>query len=212
MTRVLVITGGHCADDVLIPEYDFCIAADSGLDTAKRLGVFPQIIIGDFDSVSSVPEEYTDPLTNIKSEIIRYPAVKDDSDTTIAALTAVERLAEEVYIIGGLDGRMDHTLSNIVLLNNLREMGVSAVITDGENELRVIENGETLHIPYGEYRYFGLFSSDAVVSLEGCAYPLDHGRIIAIDNFAISNEPLEGGATVHSHAGNVLVIRSERIR
>lgn len=212
MTRALVITGGNCADDIVLPWYDFCIAADSGLDTAKRLGVFPQVIVGDFDSVSEPPSEYVDPVSGRKSEIITHPARKDDTDTNIAAMLAVERLAEEVYIVGGLGGRVDHTLSNIVLLKQLAEMKVNAVLTDGECELRMMEQGESLTVPFGEYKYFSVFASKAIVSLEGCAYPLDHGRIFVFDNYAVSNEPLECGATVTCHSGTLLLVRSERLR
>lgn len=210
--RVLIITGGECSPDVHIPEHDLCIAADSGFDTAKRIGVFPHIIIGDFDSVSELPEKYTDPVTGRESEIIRHPAQKNETDTMLAARDAVERGASELYIIGGLGGRADHTISNVFLLEKLRRDNVDGILTDGENELRVVTDGACVRLPYGEYRYFSTLALDtAEVSVTGCAYPLDHSILTRSEAYAVSNEPLPCGAEVTCHKGKLLIIRSESL-
>ncbi len=213
MMRVLIITGGDCSPRVNIPEHDMCIAADSGFDTAKKLGVFSHIIIGDFDSVDELPSEYTDPETGEKSEIITHPAKKNETDTMLAASFAAERGATEIYIIGGLGGRADHTMSNVFLLERLMMDGISAILTDGESELRVIGEGGCAKIPYGEYRYFSTLAFDtAVVSVSGCAYPLENSILTRADAYAVSNEPLECGAEIICHNGILLVIRSERLQ
>lgn len=209
---VLIITGGECLGCVHIPEYDLCIAADSGFDTAMRLGVFPHYIIGDFDSIEKVPEEYTDPATGQKSEIVRHPARKNETDTMLAAEYAADMGARELYIIGGLGGRADHTLSNVFLLEKLMLRKIRAVLTDGKNELCVMAEGDTLKLPFGEYRYFSTLALDtAEVSVTGCAYPLDHSTLTRADAYAVSNEPLSGGAEVICHRGTLLLVRSERL-
>lgn len=210
--RALIITGGECSDRAIIPEYDFCIAADSGFDTAKRLGVFPHMIVGDFDSVSELPHEYTDPATGRCSEVITHPAQKNETDTMLAASYAVERGATELYILGGLGGRADHTMSNVFLLEKLYSDGVKAILTDGESELRVMGDGDSAVLPYGEYRYFSTLALDkAELSVTGCAYPLCHSNLTRADAYAVSNEPLEEGAVVECHRGLLLLIRSERL-
>jgi len=211
--RVLVITGGECSRDVTLPEYELCIAADSGFDLARRLGVFPHMIVGDFDSVSEKPSEYTDPATGRKSEIVTHPAQKNETDTMLAASYAAERGATEVCIVGGLGGRADHTMSNVFLLEKLYKDGVRAILTDGESELRVIGEGDSAVLPRGEYKYFSTLALDeAEVSVSGCAYPLSHSVLKRADAYAVSNEPLECGATVECHRGLLLLIRSERLR
>ena len=211
--RALIITGGECAWTVSIPQHDFCIAADSGFVTAKALGVFPDYIIGDFDSLTDVPEEYTDSDSGRSSEIIRHPTQKDDTDTMLAAEFAIEHGAAELHIIGGLGGRADHTLSNVFMLERLSDDGVPAVYTDGANELRVIREGDSVVIPHGEYRYFSTLALDeCVITATGCAYPLDHSTLTRAAAYAVSNEPLAGGATVICHKGKLLLIRSERLK
>lgn len=211
--RALIITGGDCAGSITVPEHDICIAADSGFLKAKSLGVFPHYIIGDFDSVGELPEEYTDPLTGRKSEIIRHPTQKNETDTMLAADFASEHGATEFYIIGGLGGRVDHTLSNVFLLEALADMGVSAVYTDGANELRMIRAGDTAMIPHGEYKYFSTLALDSCeISVRGCAYPLDHSTLTRAIAYAVSNETLPDGAVVTCHAGKLLLVRSEKLQ
>ncbi len=210
--RVVIVTGGECSNRAVVPPHELCIAADSGFDTAKRLGVFPHYIIGDFDSVSALPERYTDPATGEESTVIRHPAKKNETDTMLAASFAAEQGGDELYIIGGLGGRADHTVSNIFLLERLYRDGISAVLTDGESELRVIGEGMSVRLPFGEYRYFSTLALDrAQVSVSGCAYPLDHSTLVRHDAYAVSNEPLPCGATVTCHSGILLLVRSEHI-
>lgn len=210
--RALIITGGECAAEVHIPCHDMCVAADSGLIRAKDLGVFPHYIIGDFDSLGSVPTEYTDPDTGRKSEIFRYPVQKNETDTMLAADFAIEHGATELYVIGGLGGRADHTLSNVFLLEALANRGVPVIYTDGANEIHVIREGECADIPHGEYKYFSTLALDeCVISVEGCAYPLDHSTLTRQNAYAVSNEALPCGATVTCHKGKLLIVRSEKL-
>ncbi len=211
--RALIFTGGECAAHPEIPEYELCIAADSGFHMAKKHGIFPDLIVGDFDSIGDgMPEEYTDEKTGRKSEIIRHPTQKNETDTMLAAEVAIERGASELYIIGGLGGRADHTLSNVFLLEALSDRGVRVIYTDGSNELRVVRNGECVHIPHGEYRYFSTLALDeCVISAEGCAYPLDRSTLTRQNAYAVSNETLTCGADVTCHEGKLLIVRSEKL-
>ena len=211
--RAVIFTGGTCASVVTVPEHDICIAADSGFHMAKKLCVFPDLIVGDFDSIGdSMPEEHIDTSTGRRSEIIRHPTQKNETDTMLAADVAVERGATELYIIGGLSGRADHTLSNVFLLEALSDRGVGAIYTDGANELRVVREGECAYIPHGEYKYFSTLALDeCVISAEGCAYPLDISKLTRSNAYAVSNETLPCGATVTCHKGKLLLIRSEKL-
>lgn len=210
--RALIITGGECAKRMTVPEHDMCIAADSGFLRAKELGVFPHYIIGDFDSLGTVPTEYTDSVTGRKSEIIRHPTQKNETDTMLAAEFAIEHGATELYIIGGLSGRADHTLSNVFLLEALSDRGVPVIYTDGANELRVIGEGESAQLPHGEYKYFSTLALDeCVISVMGCAYPLYRSTLTRANAYAVSNETLPCGATVTCHKGKLLIVRSEKI-
>ena len=99
--RALIYTGG-AIDPARITEHpkgdDLLIAADSGYENAKALGVSPTVLLGDFDSLG---EEKLKKIPN-GIEILRVPAEKDRTDTQLAVDVALVRGAGEIVIIGGL--------------------------------------------------------------------------------------------------------------
>ena len=163
--KAFIYTGGNI-DPANITEHpkgdDLCIAADSGYHNAVALGEQVQLLLGDFDSLGNVkvPE---------KVEKLKVPAEKDFTDTQLAVETALKRGAEEIVIIGGLDGRLDHTLSNLSILEDLQKKRIHAVITDGRNRVRFLSSTSTL-IARSGFRYLSLIclSEKAKgVSIEG---------------------------------------------
>ena len=104
--RVFIYTGGaiHAENVTEHPKGDdFVIAADGGYHNAQALGETPPLLVGDMDSLASskLPPQI---------EKIEVPAEKDFTDTQLAVDVALKKGAAEIIIIGGLDGRLDHTL------------------------------------------------------------------------------------------------------
>ena len=89
------------------------IAADGGAKHVAKLGIEPDIVIGDFDSI---PPELTDQLASNGTTFIPHSDQKDETDLELALLHAVNHYQENIKIFGSLGGRLDHTLSNIFLL------------------------------------------------------------------------------------------------
>lgn len=171
------------------------IAADSGYDNARSLGLDGevQVLIGDLDSISSA--ELPSGL-----EIVRLPPEKDDSDASLAVNMAIERGADEIFLIGGLSGRLDHTLANLRLIEMLRqEHGIRATIFDGKNRVRLV-CGESAEVRGGEYRYFSLIPVSHIatgITVEGAKYPLRDATLSAsTPSLGISNETTDHIATV----------------
>lgn len=182
---------------------DLIIAADVGLLTAKKFGVTPHVLLGDFDSLGEpkVPKE---------TELIRVPAEKDDTDAQLAVKVALERGAKEIVIIGGLDGRLDHTLSALAILEDLCARNVHAHITNGKNRARFLRNNSTL-IPRGGFRYLSLIAADPVVkgvTVEGCKYPLKKAKLTRLNQYAVSNELTGNCALIDVRRGGVWIIES----
>ena len=92
-----------------------CIAAaDAGLEILDRIGVAPDILLGDFDTVKQdVLGIYTD---RKDVEIIRHNPVKDASDMELTADVLLERGIRRVLVLGALGGRADHTMANLLLI------------------------------------------------------------------------------------------------
>ena len=106
----LVIIGGKAPQSLSLSLSDYrkIIAADSGYDTARKLGIAPDEVVGDFDSTSFSSE----------LEELGYnpcPRDKDDTDAAIAI-----KKASNYDLVGGGEGRLDHTLSLLSAFRTIR--------------------------------------------------------------------------------------------
>ena len=204
--RAFIYTGGFVAADGITDfpeEGDLVIAADSGYKTAARLGVKVQVALGDFDSF---PRENIDRDT----ELLTVPAEKDFTDTQMAVDLAVSRGAKTIFIIGGMSGRLDHTLSNLGLLEGLEKKGVRSTLCDGINRVRFIRSTGEL-IPRSHYTYFSLLAADDVVkgvTVEGGKYPLKNATLRRTNQFAVSNEIEKNCALITVKKGGLFIIES----
>ena len=204
--RAFIYTGGAVRAE-FITEHpkadDLCIAADQGYHTAKALGERIDLLLGDFDSIGSVPGDEG-------MEIQRVPAEKDYTDTQLAVEIALERGADEIIIIGGLSGRLDHTLSTLAILEDLNTRGVYCTVTDGQNRARYMKSTSTL-IARSPYKYLSLIAADEVVKgvdIEGCKYPLKKATLRRSHQFAVSNEITGNVAFIAVKKGGVFIIES----
>lgn len=187
---------------------DLCIAADSGFANARALGDRVDIALGDFDSLAggadTIPENV---------EKITVPAEKDETDTQLAVNVAIAKGADDIVIIGGLSGRLDHTLSNLAILEALFDLGIPAVILDGRNRARYIRSTSTL-IPRSGYKYLSLLAGDEQVkgvSVEGCKYPLKNKKLTRKYQYTVSNEIKENCALVSVKRGGLFILESRDI-
>lgn len=204
--RAFIYTGGTVRIESITEHPkadDLCIAADQGYHTAKALGERIDLLLGDFDSIGSVPGDEG-------MEIQRVPAEKDYTDTQLAVEIALERGADEIIIIGGLSGRLDHTLSTLAILEDLNTRGVYCTITDGQNRARYMKSTSTL-IARSPYKYLSLIAADEVVKgvdIEGCKYPLKKTTLRRSHQFAVSNEITGNVAFIAVKKGGVFIIES----
>jgi len=180
-------------DKIILLENSIKIAADSGIGSAFFLGATPDILAGDFDSFpfprAAVPRIE-------KCEIIRHPSEKDDTDLMLAVKLALERGAGNIQIIGGMYGRIDHTLANLMLLRYICDNGCAAHITDGYNRVRLIKDGSVSVERL--YKYISLIPVGGDlehVYMRGFKYALEDAEISMNMPVTVSNEFAEGAHT-----------------
>lgn len=208
--KAFIYTGGHICPDGITERPkagDLCIAADSGYRNAERLGVTVDVLLGDFDSLGE-PQGISE-----KTELVRVSVEKDFTDTQLAVATALERGADDVVIIGGLGGRLDHALSNLAILEDLSAHGVYALITDGQSRARYLNATSTL-IAKSQFRYLSLLAATdraRGVSVEGCRYPLKNATLSHRMQYAVSNEITGNCALVAVRRGALYIIESRDI-
>ena len=205
--KAFIYTGGRIDEKRITErpkEEDLIIAADQGFLNAKKMGVVPSLLLGDFDSLGKgekIPEGV---------EILQVPAEKDDTDTQLAVRVALERGAGELVIVGGLDGRLDHTLSNLAILEELSQKQIRAVMTSGQNRARFIRNSGVILLRNG-FRYFSILAADPTVkgvTVDGCKYPLKNAKLTRTRQFAVSNEIVGNCALIEIKKGGAWIIES----
>lgn len=186
------------------------IAADKGLEFFMENQLVPDLVVGDFDSLSEKGQAFLQQHQRL--EILRLKPEKDDSDTQSAVKLAVEKGAEDILILGGTGGRMDHTMANLGLLSLGEEMGVHIALADAWNYMTLIKSGTILHRDrqFGKYvSFFPLGGPVPGVVLQGFKYPLDGHYLTAADSgLTVSNEITEEDAMVTYERGSMLMIMS----
>ncbi len=182
---------------------DVIVCADSGMEYARRCGLSPSIVLGDFDSYSGeIPSH---------AELIRLPKEKDDTDTMFAVRLGLERGVKEFLIAGGIGGRLDHTLGAVQTLNYLVSQGAQGAMSDGKQWIEVL-SAPVMKTYFGQDgRYFSILALServAGLSLEGFRYPMNQGQLTYDFPLGISNEILGDFATVSAESGRFAVIRT----
>ena len=205
--RCILLSGGPPSDcaGVRLPRRpgDYVIACDAGYLLAARLGLRPDLAVGDFDSLRGG----VDPSVPVHTA----PRAKDDTDTMLGARLGLERGCREFLIVGGFGGRLDHTVANLQTLCFLAGEGASAQIRSDRNLAWAVRDG-TLELEPLEGWHLSVFAASGPcegVTLEGLAYPLDRRRLTPDYPIGVSNEFTGGPARVTVERGTLLVIASK---
>ncbi|MCL2857145.1 MAG: thiamine diphosphokinase [Oscillospiraceae bacterium] len=178
----------------------FVICADGGFAHCEKLGVRPNLLIGDFDSLGEPPPPGV--------ELITLTTEKDYTDSCHAAEVAVEWGYARILLCGMLGGRLDHTLANLQLLISLAGQGIDALLTDGVTDSYALSGGGWLAVPNREGCYFSVlaFGSCEGVSITGGKYPLEGYPLRADDPRAVSNEFAGRDVVVSQDSGALVVV------
>ena len=198
-------------------EYDTVVCADSGLNTAYRLGMPVHYFMGDFDSVSpEILEAYRDGKVagSEHCEWVRYPKEKDYVDTQLVLEWILEKGAEEITLLGATGGRLDHFLANVNILMLALKQKVPAYIVDSRNRIRLIDSTLTIEREelYGKYlSLLPLTSTVTGVTLHGLKYLIEDYTLEVGIARAISNEMDETSekAEIQLCSGVLIVVEAK---
>jgi thiamine pyrophosphokinase len=194
-------------------EPDLVVAADGGAVKAVALGLRPDVVVGDGDSLMPMA------IAGLRAdgvEVIVHPVDKDESDTELAMRLALERGASSVVLVGAFGGRrLEHSVANLLLLTLPELEGVDAVLVDGPSTVRVITPGGGQVAIAGEIGDFVslLALSERVegVMTHGLRFPLSDETLIQGPTRGLSNELAAVEATVSTRAGRLAVIHTSQL-
>lgn len=200
MGTCYIVGAGEFSEKITLTDGDFVIAADGGFDNLKKIGITPDLLIGDFDSISELPQG---------TEAVRYPVEKDETDSFLAYKLGVERGYREFVLLGGTGGRIDHTLANYSLMFYARREGNSlSVVGSGTRAYAVVNEKKTLVGKRGCVVSVFAFGGKAFsVSIKGLKYEADNITLQPEFALGVSNSYInDGEAYVSVGDGALLVI------
>ena len=181
-----------------LKEGDYLLAADGGLAHLQKLGLKPDGIIGDFDSLGYFPEG---------AEV--FPVEKDDTDAMLAARKGLELGFREFLFYGSLDGpRLDHTIANFQTLQFLADHGAVGYLVGRDYIITVVKNGAISFDENAEgiFSLFCLGHDAQGVTIEGLHYPLTDGTLTPGFPLGVSNHFTGRAATITVKDGSVLAM------
>ncbi|MFI3213100.1 MAG: thiamine diphosphokinase [Eubacteriales bacterium] len=208
---ILIGAGDISVSEIPIKEGDYVIAVDGGYMYCKVLGIQPDLIIGDFDSVEE--KEMAEIESFIESgttKIISLPREKDDTDMLAALRYGLEKGFREFCIYAACGGRLEHTIANIQCLNFLKEQKAKGYLMDGTGMVLVAKN-ESITFQKSMEGFFSMFSLGETakgVSVTGMKYELDGATFTNAFPIGISNEFIGEAAKITVEEGTVVMILS----
>ncbi len=204
--RIIIFANGNLPNlekaRTLIKPDDFIIAADGGTRHALELGLTPNVIVGDMDSLPSNFDHST-----FDGEIVLYPKDKNETDLELAIDHALTLNPDQILILAALGGRMDQTLANIALLSNSSLVTRNLKLTDGVEELFFCRDQVTVEGRSGDIVSLIPWQGEVTgVFAENLKWHLHHETLYPDKTRGISNEMTADEATVSIKSGLLLIV------
>ena len=183
---------------------DYVIAADRGFDSLAAYGVMPDLAVGDFDSLGHRPHH---------PNVIQLPAEKDDTDMLFALRKGLELGYRRFVLLGGVGGRLEHTLGNLQLLDWLARQGAQGFLAGEKTAATAIRDGGRLTFPREIQGTLSIFCNSGTaqgVTLRGLKYLLERRTLTGDLPLGVSNQFLGEPAQVSVERGSLLLLWEER--
>jgi len=208
--RAVIFANGILVDpdrvNSLLQPNDYIIAADGGAQHCQEIGLRPDIVIGDMDSIS--PELKTEYQAG-RTEFIIHPKDKDQTDLDLALSLAKQKEINEVLLFGILGGRLDLSLANLLLLARDEWHNMSLVVVNGPDQAFLLRSNCSNSIngkPGDIVSLIPLTEQVEGVSTRGLRWQLEDAVLQLGNTRSLSNEMENGLAQVTIKQGKLLMV------
>jgi thiamine pyrophosphokinase len=182
---------------------DYVIAADRGFDSLMAYGVTPDLAVGDFDSLGRTPNH---------PNVVQLPTEKDDTDMIFALRKGLELGYRRFVLLGGVGGRLDHTLGNLQSLDWLTTQGAQGFLA-GEKTVATAIRDSSLTFPPSMSGGLSVFCNSGIaegVNLSGVKYPLEDASLSNCFPLGVSNQFLGQNARITVREGSLLLLWEDK--
>ena len=219
MPRTVIFANGELPDieaaRALLEGDDYLIAADGGANHLIKMGILPEIVIGDLDSID---DDTLFKLTTAEVNIEQYPEDKDETDIELALQYAVDLQPSAILVVGALGGRLDQTLANLSLLTTPMLSRLDVRLDDGVEEAFFYRasssNGEQAEVRGRSGDTVSLIPWQGPVegvTTIGLQWPLNSETLYPDQSRGISNVLLDELASIHISSGLLLIVHRRQI-
>lgn len=202
---VIFANGDLSSQNIDILPQTTIIAADGGIRHCLNLGITPHVVIGDFDSVV----EGSLSILEIKgTQLIQYPANKNETDLELAINYAVEKGATDISLYGLLGGRWDMSFGNILLLASPAYDSINFRVIDGNVNIFIVRGGRSLTLNGNigdKVSVLPLSPLPTGITYSGLAWALNNVSLPFGSPRGISNYLIDEKATIKLDSGIILV-------
>lgn len=207
--KTIIIGNGEIKNYEIIREYfdeAYIIACDGGLRHCRAMMIQPNVMLGDFDSAHKEDIEF---FYNLGVLMEEYPVKKDKTDMEIAVDMAIERESDEIYIVGGLGSRFDHSLANVHILLKPVRLGIRACLLDENNIITLVEDSIDIVGEKGQtVSLLPLTTKVKGINTRHMEYELKDAEMEIGSSLGVSNVMTEDVATVSVEEGTLILIMS----
>jgi thiamine pyrophosphokinase len=205
--KLLIMTNGDYGDLEWYQEhkkgFDKVICVDGGAVWARKLGITPNWLVGDLDSIGEDDLKFMEEQ-GVKLSI--HPSQKDPTDTQISLQLAEQLGAGEITIWGGTGSRLDHTFSNLYSAANLVKKGRAVQFDSPILTIYLVKDVLKLSGEIGKtVSVLALGDGASGLTLEGFQYPLDNVEIDSLWQYGISNVIVSSQQVVSVSSGILAV-------
>jgi len=217
MTKsAIIFLNGEPTDATHLGEYldngALLIGTDGGTRHILNLGLVPNVIIGDFDSlprstvIGALPPNGQETVID-GTAYVRYPLDKDYTDAELAIRYAAQAGCTDIILTGALGGRLDHLLGNVLLLSKREFAAIQLKIIEDDQEVFIIRGHTSVPGKKDDaISFIPITGYPRVASCSGLKYDLSNYRLSRQGNLGISNVMLGPTAEIVMAQGLLLVI------
>lgn len=181
------------------------IGVDGAADFLIQYDMAPDVLIGDFDTADPAS---VSALEQRGAKVLRLEPEKNETDTEAAIEYALKAGADDITILGALGGRVDHTLSNIMMLVRADRKGAACRITDEQCEMFVSDKTFILSGRPGQVISILPLTGEVCVNAQGLKYPLQNLVLNWGSSRGISNVMQKGAASISIAGGYALIVKN----
>lgn len=218
MKRAVVFVNGNLSDlsqaKNIISKEDCLIAVDGGVKHVLKLGLIPQVIIGDLDStpvsVQKKLKKMRKGLINQAPTLIKYPKKKDKTDFELAVDYCFKKKFQKIIIFGIFGDRIDHLLANILLLSKIQteNKSIKINIIEGRKEIYILDKEIIINGHIGDELSIIPINKLEGVTTEGLSYRLIDYTLPFGSTRGISNVLNKSSAKITMDNGIALVVHN----